>query len=368
VVRICRLVDGTPLALELAAAWLKGLSCQQIVYELTRGLDILTARHQDIPVRHRSMRTVLEQSWHLLAPEEQNVLTRLAVFQGGFTQDAACVIAAASPVTLALLVEKSMVRMTTPGRYQMHELLRQFATEQLQDAWPTHEAYSQYFVTFAQQCYACFLDKRYDEAIKDLSAERDNLRAAWQWLVERVQTEPHSDSVLERLAVFVHSMAWLYYERVLHWEGKAVFQTACTAIAAALSRGASQGAQVHRLQVLLARLQIRLAYFLYFLGEYEQVDQIMAAALPVVHASCLAAEEGLALETAARAHLRRGDYQATKIAAQRSMALTCMPRMRSCSWPEPRLLKATTTWLSGCTSKPWCFIGSCTTRRARPAP
>ena len=70
------------------------------------------------------MRTVLEQSWHLLAPEEQDVLTRLSVFQGGFTQDAARAIASASPFTFTRLVEKSMVRMTTPGRYQMHALLR----------------------------------------------------------------------------------------------------------------------------------------------------------------------------------------------------------------------------------------------------
>jgi tetratricopeptide (TPR) repeat protein len=76
-----------------------------------------------------------------------------------------------------------------------------------------------------------------------------------------------------------------------------------------------------RRRVLLARLQIRLAYFLYFLGEYEESEQTIAAALPVVHAASLAAEEGLALETAARTYLRHGNYQATKDAAQRSMAL-----------------------------------------------
>jgi transcriptional regulator with AAA-type ATPase domain/predicted ATPase len=323
VLRICSLVDGTPLALELAAAWLKGLPCQQIVCELERGLDILAARHQDIPVRHRNMRTVLEQSWRLLAPEEEDALTRLAVFQGGFTQVAARVIVDASPVILTRLVEKSMVRMTTPGRYRMHELLRQFATERLQDTWHTHDAYSRYFVTFAQERYTAFLDKRYPEAIKDLSDERDNLRAAWQWLMEQARARAPSDDVLERLAAFVHPLAWFYRERALTWEAKAVFRAACTAIAAVLGQGEWPSAKVHRMQVLLARLQIRLASFLYFLGEYEQVDQTVAAALPVVRASHLTEEEGLALEAAARAHLRRGNYQATKTAAQRSMALAC---------------------------------------------
>jgi tetratricopeptide (TPR) repeat protein len=92
-------------------------------------------------------------------------------------------------------------------------------------------------------------------------------------------------------------------------------------MAAALRRGEGAGANVCRLQVLLARIQIRLAYFLYFLGEYEQVDQTIAAALPVVSASRLMAEEGLALEMAARVHLRRGNQQATKTAARRSLAL-----------------------------------------------
>jgi tetratricopeptide (TPR) repeat protein len=172
-----------------------------------------------------------------------------------------------------------------------------------------------------QQRYACFLDKRYPEAIKDLADERDNLRATWQWLMKQVQTEQQSACALERLAAFVYSMAWLYRERALHWEGKAIFRAACTTIAAVLGQRAWPSAHAHLMRVLLARLQIRLAYFLYFLGEYEQVDQTIAAALPVVRASCLAAEEGLALETAARGHRRRGNHQATKIAAQRSMAL-----------------------------------------------
>jgi predicted ATPase/DNA-binding winged helix-turn-helix (wHTH) protein len=321
VVRLCQLVDGMPLALEIAAAWLKGVSCQQIVGELQRGLDILTARHQDIPERHRSMRTVLEQSWQLLTSEEQAVLTRLAVLQGGFTQDAARAVAGASPVILTRLVETSMVRMLTPGRYQMHELLRQFAADHLQEAWSTHEAHSRYCVTFAQQRYTWFLNQRYAEAIEDLAADRENLQAAWQWLMEWVQTEPQNAEALERLAALVHPLAWLYRERALHWEGEAVFHTACTTLTAVLRQEAGTSAHGHRLRVLLARLQIRLAAFLYFLGDYAQVDQTIAAALPVVRTACLAEEESLALETAARAHLRRGHYQATQSAAQRSRAL-----------------------------------------------
>ena len=89
VARICRLVDGIPLALELAATWLKVLSCAQIADEIERSLDILTTRQQNMPVRHRSMRAVLEQAWQLLTAPEQAVLKQLALLRGGFDQEAA---------------------------------------------------------------------------------------------------------------------------------------------------------------------------------------------------------------------------------------------------------------------------------------
>jgi hypothetical protein len=73
VVRICRLVDGTPLGIELAAAWLKVLTADQVAAELERSLDILTARHQNMPARHRSMRAVCESSWQLLAQPLRDV-------------------------------------------------------------------------------------------------------------------------------------------------------------------------------------------------------------------------------------------------------------------------------------------------------
>jgi predicted ATPase len=131
VVRFCRLIEGMPLAIELAAAWLKVLTVEQIVDELAHSLDILTTRYQNVAARHRSMRLVLEQSWALLDPDEQNVLKRLAILRGGFRQAAAAQVAGASLPLLARLTEKALIRMDPSGRYQMHELLRQFAEEKL---------------------------------------------------------------------------------------------------------------------------------------------------------------------------------------------------------------------------------------------
>src|SRR5439155_11836541 len=82
--RICQLVEGMPLALELAAAWTRTLSCLEIAHELEQGLTLLATTSSTVSERHRSIRVVCEHSWNLLTAEEQAVFRRLSVFHGGF--------------------------------------------------------------------------------------------------------------------------------------------------------------------------------------------------------------------------------------------------------------------------------------------
>lgn len=321
VLRICRLVDGMPLGIELAAAWLTGLSCRQIANELERGLDILTARYQNTPGRHRSMSTVLEQSWERLSREQQGVLARLSVLHGGFDLEAARAIASASPLTLTILVEKSMVHQTTTDRYQLHELLRQFAAGHLQNPAQACTDHALFFADFAHRCYELFLNKRYHEAVQGFSQEIDNLRTAWQWLVQRLESDPNIVVAAQGLAKLVTPLTWFYHERTLHWEGKERFQAACHAVAAALNREAYPGAPDNQLQILLARLRLGFAQFLYFLGEYPQVEQTVAAALSALRGADLAGEQAAGLELIARSHFRRGNYSETRALLQQSLAL-----------------------------------------------
>ncbi len=174
VAQICRLVDGVPLALELAATWLKVLPCAKIAEEIEQNLDILTARHQNIPARHRSMRAVLEQAWHLLDAQEQQVLMRLTVFRSGFTQAAGAEVAGASLHTLATMAEKALVQITQDrlarNRYPMYELLRQFAAERLVSstgaAAKTQARHSDYYLTFLQQHVPFLLGKEQQQAVQ----------------------------------------------------------------------------------------------------------------------------------------------------------------------------------------------------------
>jgi len=188
VVRICQLVDGTPLAIELAAAWLRVLPIGQIAQEITTNLDLLTARHQNAPPRQRSMRVVFEASWRLLPDAQRASLRRLAVCPGGFDTDAARQIADASLFDLAMLVEKSLLRADATGRYTMHPLLRQFALERLDARGETVDARHRHCVWYLDLLVDAarrFTGSEQRAALNRVDADFDNLEAAWLWAVEQ---------------------------------------------------------------------------------------------------------------------------------------------------------------------------------------
>jgi predicted ATPase/DNA-binding NarL/FixJ family response regulator len=183
VVRLCQLVEGMPLALELAASWLKSLPCSAIISEIQRNLDFLNTPLRNLPARHRSMRTVFEQSWKLLSDEERQVFRRLSVFQGGFRREAAEVITGTRLHTLSALVDKSLVRYEPTGRYHLHELLCQFAGEQLshdpEELRETEAKHISYYIALLHQREADLNSAHLLQVIAELEADLDNIRAAW---------------------------------------------------------------------------------------------------------------------------------------------------------------------------------------------
>jgi predicted ATPase/class 3 adenylate cyclase len=129
--RICQLVEGMPLAIELAAAWVRLLPCAQIVARLERSADFLASSRRDAPERHRSLRAVFDSSWDLLAPDEQAALARLAMLRGAFDLDAAEAVGGAELPLVASLSDKSLLQPDSKGGYALHELTRQYAAERL---------------------------------------------------------------------------------------------------------------------------------------------------------------------------------------------------------------------------------------------
>jgi predicted ATPase/DNA-binding CsgD family transcriptional regulator len=184
IIRICQMTAGLPLALELAASWLKGLPVAQVAAEMQHNLDFLSTNTRNIEERHRSMRAVFDKSWDLLAENERQIFARLSVFAGGFDRDSAAAVAEASFTDLAALVEKSLVQMVSAERFGIHELLRQYATEQLGNVGEIEATYARhaaYFARFVERHEAGF--KRPDQVASFQAVERDfeNIRRAWDW-------------------------------------------------------------------------------------------------------------------------------------------------------------------------------------------
>ena len=182
VAQICQLVGGIPLAIELAAAWTRAISCQQIQQELERSLDILETSFRNPEPRHRTMRTTFEPTWQRLTKDEQDVFMRLSVFRGGFTWEAAEQVAGAALRTLSALVDKSLLWLGENGRYDLHELLRQYGEERLEASGlggQVRDAHSAYYADFIHQREPDIKGRRQLEGLNEISADFENVRSAW---------------------------------------------------------------------------------------------------------------------------------------------------------------------------------------------
>ena len=192
VTRLCQLVDGLPLALELAVTWIRTLSVAEIVAEIERGVDFLATNLRDIPARHRSLRAVFDYSWQLLTPQEQEAYCRLACFRGGFTYEAAQAVARLNLNALVGLVDKSLLRRGDNNRYLRHPLLLQFANEKLAEnpdlAAEVRQSHVHYFGNFIQAQESLIFGGRADIALKRVQPEMENLRQVWTYAIEQRDT------------------------------------------------------------------------------------------------------------------------------------------------------------------------------------
>jgi predicted ATPase/class 3 adenylate cyclase len=185
VVQICRLVQGMPLGILLAAAWVSVLSLAEIVEEIQQGLDILEAEGSELPERQRSVRAVFEQAWGMMNEAEQDVFMKTAVFRGGFTRKAAQEVAGAGLRQLQSLVNKALLEHSVDqGRFLTHELLRQFAEEKLGRSGEAQQVRSSHcaaYLTFLAQQTEKLKGSQQLPALTEIEEDFDNIRAAWEY-------------------------------------------------------------------------------------------------------------------------------------------------------------------------------------------
>ena len=213
-VQISQLVEGVPLAIELAAAWVGILSCQEIAREIKSNMDFLTTSMRDIPERHRSIRATFDHSWKLLSDEECWALCQLSVFHGGFERDAAQQIAGANLQLLASLSAKSLIRRTDSGRFDLHEVIRQYAFSHLSENprnLEPHTRHSEYYLGLVRDNEKYLKNRAQQDTIRRLTGEIDNIRAAWIWAID------HND--FEQLRQAGRGFGWYFEITGLYREG-----------------------------------------------------------------------------------------------------------------------------------------------------
>jgi diguanylate cyclase (GGDEF)-like protein len=301
-VRICRSVGGLPLAIELAAGLVRVLPLAEVADEVQRSLDALETSMRDVPERHRSLRGVFEYSWSLLAERERATLRALSVFRGGFRREAAERVAGASLPVLASLVDKSLLRRTASGRYEVHEVLRVFAAEKLAadpaERTERRDLHAAFYTDFLHLREARLRGVGESEALAAISEDVANVRHGWRWALGRGQTAP--------LAASAEALFQFYSVRGWYREGERVFRESARAVAA------------H--PALAARLRVRSAYFAYLLGDLRVARRRVLRALPALEAEGLEGEAAFGYVVMAIAARQQGQLRRARRLLEEALA------------------------------------------------
>jgi predicted ATPase len=258
-IRVCRLLNGLPLGIELAAAWVKSLSLAEIVAEIERGLDILTTPLRNVEERHRSLRAVFDYSWRLLTPQEQSAFPQLSVFHGRFAREAAQTVTGAALPVLAALVDKSLLYQSN-GHYELHMAVCQFAAEKLEAAAHTTvlAAHSAYYGRFVEARLPNLRGHGQRQALEQIAEAIDNVRPGFRWAVE------HGDA--EAIGRYLQGLFRFYDIRSHFQEGGEVAAHALAAWQERLGQSVED-------QIVLARLMAWEAWFRYRVGRIAGTSQ-----------------------------------------------------------------------------------------------
>ncbi|MFO7539792.1 MAG: tetratricopeptide repeat protein [Chloroflexota bacterium] len=378
---LCRLVEGAPLALELAASLLDSQSPSRLLAQIRQSFDRLATTMRDVPVRHHSLQAVFDHSWALLTQPQQAALPRLALFRGGFTPQAASAVAQASSALLAGLAAKTLIRtagdgsvtLATNGRYSLHEVIRQYALAQLTDSQQAAADHAAYFAAQLQQAVDALHGPEQTAVARQLLADLDNCRAAWETAVTAADV-----ALLRQMAPGLarfYRVAGLYEAGVAAFAAGAArlprqadlhlyhalfllerheYAAAETAVAAAGAAGLSDPALLAQAHLITAAVSLRqgdvviaqeiipqalaaaetaqtpwLQAQVWRLsgqlgerkGDYAQAEQAIRQALTIYEASGDPVELARTYYALGAVLFRRGDYQAAQDLLQKALAI-----------------------------------------------
>jgi len=343
--RICRLVGGLPLGIELAASMVRLLPVAEIARELEQNLNILYDTRRDTPERHQSLRAVFDHSWSLLSPEERMVVRRLSVFRDGFNQVVAEYVCSdhagvgngdplPTPSAMrstgqflalfATLVDSSLVRRVITGehetastRFHLLEVVRQYAAEQLtlamdaaeEAAHAVRDRHCHYYLAFVREHAAKLRGPGQRETTETVHQELENIRHAWQWAVARGHYQ----------ALDWAAMGLFYVYEMQSWfqEGATAFAAAAECLAAL--QNTEPADDVQRIGGMLLAQQ---GWFTFHLGRQEAARALLERSLTLLRPLNREAELIFPLNRLAAITYHAGDYTRATQLVQEALGLS----------------------------------------------
>ncbi len=230
VLNICQTVEGIPLGIELSAAWVGLLSCKEIAQEIKQSFDFLSVSMRDLPERHRSLRATLDHSWKLLNDEERLILSRLSVFHGSFSREAAQEICGASLATLSSLRNKSLLNRADRDDYSLHEIIGQYAGLKLAENPEENERVKDQHAAYYVQCLAnwekALQSSQQLETFDAMAKVIDNLSQGWQHMIThcRPRAAKGDEFCADTLHHALFSLSLFYEMRCRSLEALAIFK------------------------------------------------------------------------------------------------------------------------------------------------
>ena len=268
VVAICRLLEGLPLGIELAAALCKVYTCRELLTTYQTDYAVLNSELPDLPDRHRSINLVLDHSWRLLTGADAALLAACAVFQGGFTLAAAAAVTGATSAALQRLVDHSLLRATcnenTGWRYDLHELVHHYAQEQLAQTPTRYQQvqadHAAYYLAQLQAITPRLLQDGTAQAL--VQKESANITTAWQQCV--------AEQRIDHLCQGVEGLATFYRLTASHSAAYQTFQPALLMV-----RQAEMPAQMPaQTRPLLAALLLNMSEFCRYLDRLAEAEAL----------------------------------------------------------------------------------------------
>jgi predicted ATPase/DNA-binding SARP family transcriptional activator len=255
ILQICTQVEGLPLGIELASAWVRALSCGEIANSIKSNLEFLQTSNLDVPPRHRSLHAAFDYSWKLLSEEDRRTLAKLSIFSNGFSPQAADQLANATPLMLAIYVDKYLLTRQSADRYLMPDTLRAYVLRNIKNSAQDYEhllnAHCDYYLNYLYEMFYLIAGETGASVLKKLWLDVDNIRHAlfraidlqnWPLLLQSInpimlifeiqgrfrEGYEYANAIMHRISVHIETEYPDIYYAFLGWVGSFNFRSGST--------------------------------------------------------------------------------------------------------------------------------------------